>query len=395
MFHSSFLLPRPLHLSTERHTVGKQSLTVSLHVGILAILFFVFAAAAAAQTPGYIYTYAGNGNQGYVNGTTGSSELFAPSYLGSDNSGNLYVVDQDPVTVSITGPITTPVIRKITSAGIVSTIAGGVLDPCCNAPNDNGIPATSTRLGVVTGIAVDSAGNVYLAEDISIPGGSDDIRVRMINPQGIISTFVTLSGVNQILSLVFDSAGNLYMGTDRSILKTTPQGVVSTIAGNGVTQTCAINGIATNVSVYNVQGLAFDSSGNLYFSQSVCASVFKLNFSNGTTSVVANFNEDFGVGFGGDGGPATSAELNDPTQIAIDSNNNIYIDDLLNSRIRVINPAGIINTAAGTGLGGYNGDNILATTANISTFGLALDPRGDVYISDQASFRIREVIAQP
>jgi len=139
--------------------------------------------------------------------------------------------------------------------------------------------------------------------------------------------------------------------------------------------------------------MAFDSSGNLYFSQSSCDSVCKLNFSNGTVSVIANTNEFRAQGFSGDGGPAISAELYNPTQIAIDSNNNIYIDDFLNLRVRVINSAGIINTFAGTGTAGYNGDNILATTANLVPHGLATDATGNVYISDPSSYRIRKVIA--
>jgi hypothetical protein len=366
---------RFLPLSFSIPKTSKRSLATRLCGGILAAFLSTLAAVASAQQPGFISTFAGNGTQGYVDGPASSAEFFFPSQLGFDPSGNLYVYDMD-----------NDVIRKITPNGTVSTFAGtaGVGGPCCSTTSD-GSPATSVPLGAIGGIVGDSLGNVYF---------SDGADVKMVNPLGIISTFAAPSGVASISALAIDSANNLYLGTSNRILKITPQGVTSTLAGFGFGD-CSVGGTATSVAVTDIQGMAFDSNGNLYFSEAECFSVFKLSFADGTISKVAGTGTS---GFSGDGQPAILAELSEPKQIAIDANNNIYIADWNpNDRIRVINSAGIISTFAGTGaqiaVNNYNGDNIPATSANLSEAdGVAVDSQGNVYIGDEGSERIRKVI---
>jgi len=351
VFHNSLSLP------SNTRKDSKRSLATSLRgPAFFVALLFAVAATASAQTAGYIYTYAGNGNAGYVNGLASSAEFNGPEQLGFDGSGNLYVYDSENFAVRLISPS-----GVVTNAAILAGTGGD-------------------GIGAIGAMAVDASGNLYVASYNS---------VFKITPSGAVTTLATFSGDPDPAGLAVDSAGNVYVGLTNTIVEVTPQGVQSTIAGNGSGDCPTGGGSATGIPVSYVTGMAIDSSDNLYYSMETCSLIYKVNLSTGIASPVAGNGLR---GFSGDGGSATAAEINVPRGLAIDSNNNLYVADEYNDRVRVINSAGVINTVAGTGNAAYNGDNILATTADLSSpYGVAVDSQGNVYISDAGNERIRRV----
>jgi sugar lactone lactonase YvrE len=165
--------------------------------------------------------------------------------------------------------------------------------------------------------------------------------------------------------------------------------IISTVAGDGTGGYGGDSGPATLAKLSSPWAVALDSAGNLYIADSANCCIRKVNRSTGIITTVAG---TAAAGFSGDNGPATSAELSDPVGIALDSAGNLFIADNINNRIRMVNTGEIITTVADNGTGGYNGDGIPATTAELSNpTGVALDSSGNLYIADQANNRIREV----
>ncbi len=270
---------------------------------------------------GTITTIAGNGTAGYLGDTAAATaaELNSPSGLAFDASGNLYIADTK-----------NNVIRKITN-GTITTVAGNNGQPAGNA-GDNG-PATSAVLNGPTGLAFDSAGNMYIADN-----GNNVIR--RVDTAGNITTFVGASG-----------------GT---------------------------NGTAGRLSAPN--GLWFDASGALYIADSGNQRVAKFV----PPATFTNFAGNLTAGFSGDGGPATSAKLSKPVDITLDAAGNVYVADTNNSRIRKIFADGTITTIAGIGGANYGGDGGSATSASLSfPRSVAVSPTGTVYIADTGNHVIR------
>jgi uncharacterized protein (TIGR03437 family) len=292
---------------------------------------------------GIIYTAAGNGMIGVaplgnlgdggpaVNASLGGAGMFAGVAL--DAKGNLYISDPSNQRV-----------RKVDTAGIITTFAGGALG---FGGGDGGL-ATKANLGAPSGLAVDNAGNVYIA-DATLG------RVRKVDSNGIISTFVG--------------------------------------GGSGADGGPA----ASAASLQGPLGLALDNQGNLYIAEALSATattgfrVRKVDTS-GNISTVAGGN---GLGFSGDGGPALNAQLGQPQGLVVDSAGNLYIADYSNKRVRKVDTSGIITTVAGNGqIAGslaVVGDGGSPTSANLQPSGLALDQAGTLYISDYSGYRIRKV----
>ncbi len=267
---------------------------------------------------------------------------------------------------------------------IIETIAGG-------GPND--LPALSCS-AVSTGVLAGSSGEVYFAWfDLSTTG-----RIFEVSPGGILTLVAgheanaalgdggpaVEAGLGIVYAMAQDPAGNLYLGEwgRRRVRRVdAATGSITTVAGGGPAG-ATMDGIPASQAFLDFPfGLAFDASGNLYLSEMNGHRIRRVDAATGLITTVAGTGT---AGYAGDGGPASSALLDGPREIAIDAAGNLYVADAGNSRIRMIEAAtGKIVTVAGTGTQGYEGDGGPATSANlIHPSGLALDGAGNLYISD-------------
>jgi sugar lactone lactonase YvrE len=198
------------------------------------------------------------------------------------------------------------------------------------------------------------------------------------------------ASLNSPSGLAVDSAGNLFIADSNNnrIRKVTPGGVITTVAGNGAQSFTGDGGPATSASLDGPAGVALDSVGNLFISDSGNNRIRKVT----TAGVIATVAGSSAQGFSGDGGPATSASLFSSLGIAVDNAGNLFIADYNNDRIRMVTPAGVISTIAGSGFPGYSGDGGPATRAAIfEPAGVAIDSAGNLVIADNANSRVRRV----
>jgi hypothetical protein len=357
----------------------------------------------AAFSPGVITTVAGNGTMGYTgdNGSPTSAELYYPSQVVVDAAGNIFIADALNNRV-----------RKISiTTGLITTVAGNGTH---GYSGDNG-PATSAALGYVEGIAVDAAGNIYIAD-------TDNQRIRMVSSTNGNITTVAGNGtggysgdggaaVNAQLAnpsgVAVDGSGNLYIADQlnnviREVSIANKQ--ITTVAGNGTRGYSGDNGAATSAKLNLPFGVAVDAAGNLYIADTNNQRIRMVNTSGIITTVAGN---GYGAGTGsggysGDEGLAVNAELNNPESVSVDAAGNLYIGDQDNNRIRKVDAIGSlaygnISTVAGNGVGGFSGDNGAATSAELnSPYGAAVDSLGNLYIADFINNRIRMVnVNQP
>ena len=251
---------------------------------------------------------------------------------------------------------------------------------------DNG-PATSAQLNAPLGVATDAGGDVYIAD-------SANNVVRMVTKSGTIYNVLGngvagTSGLNNPQGVVVDSSGNVYIADSQNarVQRVAPGGAVSTVAGNGTAGYGGDGGAATSAQLNVPLGLALDGAGNLYISDFSNNRVRKVSAS-GTITTVAGTGM---TGYSGDGGTATNAQLTNPEGLAVDFAGNLYIADSGNNAIRKVSSGGLISTVAGTGLAGYSGDGGPATQAQVGNpFGLAVDAVGNLYISDY-NLRVRKI----
>jgi len=331
-----------------------------------------------------ITTVAGGGESLSDNVPATTAKLTQPFGVAVDGAGNLYIADPQ-----------VNVIRKVSASGIISTFAGtGV-----RGFSGDGGPASAATISGASGVAADAAGNVYIADRFNN-------RIRKVTVGGTISTVAgtgtqsfsgdggpaTSATFNQPYSVAFDAAGNLYIADKNNgrIRKVTAAGVISTVAGTGSGSSLGDGGPATSASVSSPSAVAFDAAGNMYISD--FANRIRKVTPAGIISTFAGSNTN---AFAGDGGPATSASLSNPTGVAVDAAGNVYIGDTGNNRIRKVNPAGIISTyAGGANIGGNFGDGGQATNASLSLpLGICLDSSGNLFIADSNYNRIRRVSA--
>jgi len=288
-----------------------------------------------------------------------------------DGAGNLVIADSDNYRI-----------RKVDSGGTISTVAGVGFG---GFSGDSG-PATQARFNRVWGLAVDSSGNLYLAD-------RENFRVRKITPAGVITTIAgngvsgsagdggpaTLAQLNNPKGLALDSAGNLYIGANLRLRKVSTSGVISTVAGTGVLGYSGDGGPAISAQVGNIMGVRLDAAGNVYFADTTYNVVRKIDTGGIITTVAGNG----ASGYSGDGGPATGAQLRGPNQIGFDAVGNLYISEGGNYRVRMVTPGGVITTVAGNGVPAFSGDGGVATVASLSSpNGLAVDSSGNIYIGD-------------
>lgn len=342
-----------------------------------------------------ITTVAGVNIQGYLGdgGPATSASLSNPEGVVVDSAGNVYFADKGNYAV-----------REVNTGGIINTVAGpGSL--IFGAPLGDGGPATSASFSwtnsLFVGMAIDAAGNVYISD-------SGHGRVRRINASGIISTVAGNGApgsggdggpaINASLfapaGIVLDKAGNLYIADPSvgRVRKVDTSGNISTVAGTGTVGYSGDGGQATSAQILPPIGLAVDSKGNLYIAESGAGvpHVRKVDASGIITTFAGSGSS---AGFAGDGGPAINAQLNSLAGLAVDAAGNLYIADAGNYRVRKVDTSGIITTVAGAGqidLGG-NGDGGSPTSAALQPSGLAFDAAGNLYVADRSAGRIRKI----
>lgn len=312
--------------------------------------------------------------------------LILPSAIAYDSQGNLYLAET-----------ANHVIRKVDASGNITTIAGtGV-----QGFSGDGGPATSAQLDSPQGLAIDVANHLYIAD-------THNNRIRRLDlATGTLTTIAgstagfsgdsgsaTSAQLSLPTSLAIDTDGNLYIADTRNhrIRKVTSTGTVTTIAGNGTEGFSGDGGPATSAMIDSPQGLAVDSNKNLYIADSHNHRIRKLNAGTGTITTLAGTGL---FGFSGDNTSAVAANLALPRGLTADADGNLFIADSANHRIRRIDATtGIITTIAGTGTQNFSGDTGPAVSATLnSPDSPTTSPAGLVTFADVANQRIRQVAA--
>lgn len=389
---------------------------------------------------GIITTVAGTGVEGFSGngGPATAATLAVPDDICLDNAGNLYICDGDNA-----------VIRKVNTAGIITTVAGS--DPY--GAYEDGVQATSSHLFYPVGITVDASNNLYIVDiglqrvlkvtaatgiiksiigngydgaEILGDGGpataahldypysvlvdgtgrvyvSDgDGRVRRMSTSGIITTIAggswgysgdggpATDAAIDAQQICLDGSGNLIIADigNQRVRKVTG-GVINTIAGNGSTNYSGNGGPAIDAGLATPLSAGSDASGNYYIGANN-GTVRKIN----TSGLITVFAGTGTTGMSGDGGPATAAQIGGINDIYVDNSGNFFLSDASNNRILKINTAGVISTVAGTGTAGYTGDGGPATAAKLTTpASVRGDNSGNLYISDYGNNVIRKISA--
>jgi sugar lactone lactonase YvrE len=368
-------------------SLGGLSMRSLTRIG-LAFLFVAQVSLNGFAQSGIIATVAGNGSIGYSGdgGPATSAQFRFPGGLALDAAGNLFIAD-----------INNHCIRKVTPGGVISTVAG---NGKAGYSGDGG-PATSAQLSNPSGIVVDSTNNLFIAD-------YNNHRVRKVTSGGLISTVAgngiqgysgdggpatsaQLSGPHK---LALDAAGNLFIADlgNQCIRKVTSDGVISTVAGNKAQGQgySGDDGPATSAQLNFPVGVALDATGNLFIADSGNNRIRKVTPGGIISTVAGNGN----AGYSGDGGPPTSALLSGSKGVALDVTGNLFIADSGNNRIRKVTPGGIISTVAGNGNAGYSGDGGPANSAQLSgPTGIVVDSAGNLFIADFSNQCIRKVTA--
>jgi sugar lactone lactonase YvrE len=272
----------------------------------------------------------------------------------------------------------------------ITTVAGNGT----NAYSGDGGAATNASFGSPSGVALNAASNLFISD-------YSGNRIRKVGPNGIITTVAgngaasyagdgvaaTNTSLNGPKGLTVDAAGNLFIADywNQRVRKVGTNGIITTVAGNGSTGYGGDGVAATNTSLYFPLGVAVDAAGDLFIADSANDRIREVG-TNGIIATVA------GGGIGGDGGPATNASLYAPGDVVVDATGNLFIADDGDLLVRKVDTNGIITTVAGNGYSGYSGDGGAATNASLSSpIGLALDSKGGLFIADHNNNCIREV----
>lgn len=336
---------------------------------------------------GNLTVVAGNGTTGYSGdgGPATAAALSNPEAVAIDVSGNIFIAD--------TG---NSVIREVVaSSGKIQTVAGNGKE---NYSGDGG-PATSAELDDPFGVFVDGSGNIFIAD-------TDNSIIREVS-NGTINTVAGIPGsfgyagdsgpataaqLDEPEGVFVDGSGNIFIAdTSNSVIREVVQatGDIQTVAGNGTAGYFGDGGSATAAELDEPTGVFVDNSADIFIADTQNSIIREV--SSGTINTVAGTPDV--VGYTGDGGPATSAELNYPSTMIVDGSGDIFIADTDNYVIREVT-GGNISTFAGNNTLAYSGDGGLATNAALNIPGETfVDSQGNVFIADSDSSVIREVVA--
>ena len=348
-----------------------------LSIVILLSSLFFKTAEIKAQTIGL---FAGNGYAAFAGdgGQATSAELSSPYGITIDASGNIYIADTQ-----------NNCIRKVSTDGIITTVAG--IGGGSGAYSGDGGQATAAMLSSPYNVTFDVAGNMYIAD-------AGNMVVRMVNTAGIITTIAgngtlgysgdgglaTGAKLYEPRAITVDASGTIYIADGyNNRIRRIKNDTITTYAGDGTSGYSGDGGAATAAQVWG-NGLAIDAVGNLYIAEGM--DVRMVN----TAGIITTFAGTGVQGFSGDGGQATSAQFYGELDITFDAAGNLYIADMRNNRIRKINTSGIINTIGGSVTWGYTGDGGPATSATLNDpRGVVVDATGNVYFVDFGNDRLR------
>ena len=300
-----------------------------------------------------------------------------------DISGNVYIGDRNNNKL-----------RMVTSSGIITTFAG----TGAQGSNGDGGAATSAQLCYPIGVSVGISGNVYIAD-------ACNNKIRKVTSAGLIATIAgtgtagssgdggaaTSAQLNFPAGVSLDIYGSVYIADLRNhkIRKVTSAGIITTIAGTGDSGSSGDGGAATSAQLNCPTGVSVDISGNVYIADTN-NHMIRMVTSTGIITTIAGTGT---AGSSGDGGAATSAQLYNPTEVSVDISGNVYIAVVDNNKIRIVSSSGIITAIAGTGSKGSSGDGGAATSAQLNgVFGVSVGISGNVYIADTSNNKIRMVV---
>jgi sugar lactone lactonase YvrE len=320
------------------------------------------------------------GSPGQVGGSDGvgnAARFSSPASIVADNSGNLFVTDADNSTI-----------RRISSGGVVTTIAGTAGETGI----DDGI-GSAARFSYPLGVALDNAGNLYIAD-------SGNSTIRKIFTNGTVTTLAGTAGrygsndgttTNAQFyypsGVAVDGAGNVFVAdqSNETIRKITPAGVVTTIAGN-VGQSGSADGPNTNATFNYPASLAVDGAGNIYVADSFNSTIRKITSAGAVTTLAGNASTT-----GNSDGTGQTAQFNYPEGLTVDGAGNVLVADTYNSSIRIVSPAGLVATIAGSPDRSGTADATGSVARFNTPYSVAADAAGYLYVADSHNDTIRRV----
>ncbi len=359
---------------------------------ITFLFISLLSCAALSSSAQYIYTFAGTGYGhgtgigGYTGdgGLAGSAELNSCTGVAFDGAGNIYIADR-----------ANNVIRKVNTFGIISTFAG---NGTAGYSGDYG-PATAAKLNQPYNVAADAPGNVYIADY------SNNV-IRKVSTSGIITTYAgtgvagysgdagpaSSAKLHNPAGVALDTFGNLYIAdaNNNAIREVITSGSIYTLAGTGTAGYSGDGGNSTLAQLNYPVSIAVDPFQQVYIADYFNNAVRIID----TFGIINTFAGNGSIGYSGDGHAATTAQLHYPAGVSVFSFGNVYIADQGNNTVRYVNSAGTITTFAGKNTNGYAGDGGPANNAELSSpKGIAIDGQNRLFIADYDNNVIRVVKA--